>query len=468
MRTKIVATLGPASDSEEGIRQLIEAGVDVFRLNFSHGTHQRHQAAFERIRRLADELGANVCALQDLQGPKMRTGRLKDGGPVHLQEGRRVAITPRDVEGTADRIATSYSDLPSDVSPDDRVLLDDGLLELRVEAVEGDEVHCRVVTGGPLGEHKGINLPGVKVSAPALTPKDRRDLDFGLGLGVDAVALSFVRRAEDIEAVRRIVRERELDTPVIAKIEKPEAIEELGAILDAADGVMVARGDLGVEMAPERVPVLQKRIIQEANRRGMPVITATQMLESMVHNPRPTRAEASDVANAIFDGTDAVMLSGETAVGKYPLGAVRMMTRIAEAAEQVFRPPCDGEGSPQEMPVPAAVADAAVRAAADVGAAALVVFTISGATARMVAQRRAACPIHAFCPVPQACRRLALVWGVEAHPVAMSDATDALVGDAEGALRDLQAVREGDIIVFVSGTTPLRGATNVVKVLEVD
>ena len=467
MRTKIVATLGPASDSPQRIRELIHAGVDVFRLNFSHGTHAEHAARVVRIRRLAKRLRANLCVLQDLQGPKIRTGRLQGGGPVTLKPGSRLTITTRPVVGDAELVSTSYRALPRDVRLGDRILLDDGLLELSVLSKGKDNVQCEVVVGGPLGEHKGINLPGVLVSAPSMTAKDRRDLAFGLKLGVDAVAMSFVRRAADIRAVKRLIRRRGGDCPVIAKIEQPEAVDDLDAILDASDGVMVARGDLGVEMPPEQVPVLQKRIIREANRRGKPVIVATQMLESMVQKPRPTRAEASDVANAIFDGTDAVMLSAETSIGRYPVEAVRMMTRIAEAAETVFRPDRSVLAHWEVLSVPAAVANAAVRAAEDVRASAIVVFTISGATARLVAQRRPACPIHAFSPVPATCRRLALVRGVEAHPAPMADSTDALIARAQRLLLRLDGVKSGEAIVLVGGATPLPGATNVVKVLVV-
>jgi len=466
MRTKIVATLGPATDSATRIRELMEAGVDVFRLNFSHGSHDEHARRAARIRRIARGLSANVCILQDLQGPKIRTGRLKDGQPALLAPGTRLTITTRAVVGDATRVSTSYRALPRDVRVGDRILLDDGLLELRVVGRTRESVRCEVVVGGPLGEHKGINLPGVLVSAPALPPKDRRDLAFGLKLGVDAVALSFVRRAAEVRLAQRLIRRLGHDAPVIAKIEQPEAVDDLDAILEASDGVMVARGDLGVEMPPEQVPVLQKRIIREANRRGKPVIVATQMLESMVRNPRPTRAEASDVANAIFDGADAVMLSAETSVGRYPVEAVRMMVRIAEAAETVFRRDRSGDSQRGRLHVPAALADAAVRAAEDIGAAAIVVFTISGATARLVAQRRPSCPIHAFCPEPAAARRLALVWGVEAHPAPMARSTDELIGRARGLLRRLRLVSRGQAIVLVGGTTPLPGATNAVRVLN--
>jgi len=467
MRTKIVATLGPASETPELIGALLEGGVDVFRLNFSHGSHDEHAARVAHIRRAARRIGANVCILQDLQGPKIRTGRLKGGKAVMLEAGRRLTITTRSLLGDADCVSTTYRALPRDVRRGDRILLDDGLLELRVVGKTREAVHCEVAVGGPLGQHKGINLPGVLVSAPAMTAKDRRDLAFGLQLGVDAIALSFVRRATDVQAARRAIRRAGCDTPIVAKIEQPEAIDDLSAILDASDGVMVARGDLGVEMPPERVPVLQKRIIREANQWGKPVIVATQMLDSMIRNPRPTRAEASDVANAIFDGTDAVMLSGETAVGAYPVEAVRMMSRIAEEAETVFRPVRSAPEDERPLSVPAAMADAAVRAAEDIRAAAIVVFTLSGATARLVAQRRPACRIHAFCPVPAQCRRLALVWGVEAHAAAMAHSTDALVATADRQLRLLGAVRRGDVIVLVGGATPLPGATNSLKVLRV-
>jgi len=467
MRTKIVATVGPASSSAEVLEALIEAGVDVFRLNFSHGTHESHAEVFHTIRSIADRLEANICIMQDLQGPKIRTGRLKNGGPVELRPGKQVTITTRALVGDENCFSTTYRRLPRDVKRGDTILLDDGVLALRVSGVSKEAVRCKVIVGGLLGEHKGINLPGVLVSAPALTPKDRRDLAFGLDLGVDAVALSFVRRASDIRKARRLIRRRNGDAPVVAKIEQPEAVEDLEAIFEETDAVMIARGDLGVELSPEAVPVLQKRIIREALDRGKPVITATQMLESMVNNPRPTRAEASDVANAIFDGTDAVMLSAETAVGRYPVEAVRMMVRIAEAAEEVAEPP---ECEPLDrgpMSVPAAVADGAVAVAEDVRAGAIVVFTMSGATARLIAQRRPECDIHAFSPVPATCRRLALVWGVEAHSVPMAADTDELLTRAERELVRMASVGRGDRVVFVGGATPLPGATNMLKVVEI-
>ncbi|MCX5976828.1 MAG: pyruvate kinase [Coprothermobacterota bacterium] len=418
-RTKIVATLGPASDSEETLRGLIRVGVDVVRLNFSHGSAEEHQARVERVRRLAAQEGRAVAILQDLQGPKIRTGRLVGGGPVQLVEGASLTLVSQKLtsgqsgRGTAERVSTSYPALAEDVKPGDRILLDDGLLELRVAAVAGGEVRTEVMHGGPLGEHKGINLPGVAVSAPALGEKDLRDLALGLQMGVDYVALSFVREAEDLRKLRRVIEAAGCDTPIIAKLEKPEALDQLEEILEACEGVMVARGDLGVELSPEAVPIAQKRIIEAANRAAKPVITATQMLESMIEHPRPTRAEASDVANAIFDGTGALMLSEETAVGRFPLETIRTMNAIA----------CQAEGELSHWGhrwarnshtnlTSQAVAHAAVDLAEDLAVALIVAFTRGGATARYLAQLRPAVPILAFTPRPETYRRLALYWGV--------------------------------------------------------
>jgi pyruvate kinase len=333
-RTKIVATIGPASSSPETLERLVRAGADVLRLNFSHGSHEQHQEVIRASREIAARLDRPIALLQDLSGPKIRTGRVKDNA-ITLRAGARLTITTdAAVEGTPERITTTYSALPRDVKPGDQILLDDGNLELRVLSAAGESVLCEVVDGGPLRSNKGMNLPGVTLSTPALTDKDRIDLAFGVRNGVDYVALSFVRRAADVEQARELMRSLGGELPIVAKIEKPQALEELSAILRAADGVMVARGDLGVEIGTEDVPIVQKRIIAAANRAGKAVITATQMLESMIENPRPTRAEASDVANAILDGTDAVMLSGESAIGKYPIEAVQTMARIADYTEQ--------------------------------------------------------------------------------------------------------------------------------------
>ncbi|HZG67165.1 MAG TPA: pyruvate kinase, partial [Herpetosiphonaceae bacterium] len=332
-RTKIVATLGPATESEDRLRQLIEAGLDVVRLNFSHGTHAEHVARIARVRTVAAAMGKPVAILQDLQGPKIRTGELASDIPVLLQDGAPFVITTEPVLGDARRVSTTYQGLPGDAAPGERILISDGLIELRVTAVRGNDVVTQVVHGGSLREHQGINLPGSAVSAAAITDKDREDLAFGLEQGVDYVAMSFVRRADDVRALKDLITAVGKKTPVVAKIEKPQALDDLEAIMQVTDGVMVARGDLGVEMAPEQVPIVQKDLIAAASQHNVTVITATQMLESMITNPRPTRAEASDVANAIFDGTDAIMLSGETAVGQFPVEAVAMMARIATATE---------------------------------------------------------------------------------------------------------------------------------------
>src|SRR5271170_6471658 len=332
-RAKIICTIGPACHSEAAMRDLLRLGMDVARLNFSHGSLEDYARNIERLRKAAEKENRTVCILQALQGPKIRTGRLTAHQPIELKSGSTVIITPRDIAGTPTRISTTFPDLASEVTTGARILLRDGLIELRVRTVRGKDVVCDVLNGGTLGEHQGINLPGTALSIPALTEKDRKDLEFGLKHGVDMVALSFVRSAADVNAVKQIVIGHGSDTPLIAKLEKPQAIDHLEEILEAADGVMVARGDLGVEMAPEKFPVIQKHVIRRAAQWRKPVITATQMLESMIETPRPTRAEASDVANAIFDGTDAVMLSAETASGNYPREAVAMMSRIVVEAE---------------------------------------------------------------------------------------------------------------------------------------
>src|SRR3974390_1739190 len=332
-RAKIVCTIGPVSNSEEMIRQLMLRGMDVARLNFSHGTHEQHAAVIKRLRRVATELDRSIGIMQDLQGPKIRAGRLKSRAPVALKKGQSVTITPNDVEGTTEIISTTYQNLAEDVKPGERILLSDGRIELVVQEVRNGEVVCEVLNGGMLGENQGINLPGTNVSIPSLTEKDLRDLEFGLKQGVDLVALSFVRTVNDVVKAKQAIAAHRSDVGLVAKLEKPQAIENLDGILEEAIAVMVARGDLGVEVAPEKVPLIQKHIIRRALDFRKPVITATQMLESMTESPRPTRAEASDVANAIFDGTDVVMLSGETASGRYPREAVAMMARIIVEAE---------------------------------------------------------------------------------------------------------------------------------------
>src|SRR5512146_1943820 len=386
-RAKIVCTLGPASNSEAMLRQLLRLGMDVARLNFSHGTHEEHARVIERLRRAAAKEDRTICILQDLQGPKIRTGRLKERRPVMLKTGSRLTITPRDIHGTATLIPTSFKALAQEVQPGMRVLLSDGLIELVVLALHGDDVECEVINGGLLGEHKGINLPGTAMSVPSLTEKDRKDLEFGVRHDVDLVALSFVRTAADVLEAKRRIGVRRDDIPVIAKLEKPQAIEHLEEILEVADGVMVARGDLGVELPPEQVPVIQKHVIRRASEWRKPVITATQMLESMIEHPRPTRAEASDVANAVFDGTDALMLSAETATGRYPAQAVGMMARIIVEAERHMRETAlrrRRHEQPHPLSIAETICESVAHAADELDMRAIAVFTETGTTARLV------------------------------------------------------------------------------------
>ena len=462
-RARIVCTLGPASNSEESIRELLRAGMDVVRLNFSHGTHPEHACVIERIRRVAAEEGRIVAILQDLQGPKIRTGRLKDRLPLVLAKGSQVTITPRDIPGTPEVISTTFTTLGREVQPGSRILLSDGLIELRVVAVQGDDVETEVVNGGILGEHQGINLPGAAVGVPSLTEKDKADLEFGLEHQVDMIALSFVRTGDDVRELKRLIAGRNDCTPVVAKLEKPQAIEHLDDILQVADAVMVARGDLGVELPPERVPIIQKEIIRRASIFRKPVITATQMLESMIENPRPTRAEASDVANAIFDGTDAVMLSGETAKGKYPREAVEMMSRIVLETEAHMRAfPFQRRHTGATLSVAETVCESVAHAATDLNMRAIVVFTETGTTARLISKYRPPCPIYVFATEPHICRRVSLYWGVK--PFAMDQhraSVEMMIRSAEAALRRDGLVADGDVIGITTGTRMQAGFTNV-------
>ena len=467
--TKIVCTLGPASGNEAVLTRMVEAGMDVARLNFSHGNHDDHARVFALVRQVSDRLGAHVAVVADLQGPKIRTGELVGGEPVELAEGASVCLSVTSCPGTAECLSTTYENLPSDVCPGSSILLDDGLIELEVEEVRPSGVACRVLSGGWVGEHKGINLPEAEVSAPSLTDKDRADAAFALALGVDYLALSFVRRPEDIGDLRELCRGEGRQVPIITKLEKPQALQRLHDVVRMSDAVMVARGDLGVELPPEEVPVWQKRIIAECALAGIPVITATQMLESMRENPRPTRAEASDVANAIFDGTDAVMLSAETAVGQYPVEAVAMMRRIASAAEveqgrwqhhEWLQPAED-----QELEVADAVSRAAARVAQEVRARAIVAFTESGSTARMASKRRPQVPIVACTPSAASARRCSLYWGVRPVVVGSVSATDEMIRTTTEEVKRLGLVQTGDRIVLTAGVPMGRpGTTNTMRV----
>jgi pyruvate kinase len=461
--SKIVCTIGPASRSPRIIDRLLRAGMDVARLNFSHSSHADHAHSIAIIRAAAIEQQKPIAILADLQGPKIRTGPLAGGSQVLLRSGQRFVITTARVLGDSTRVSTIFRPLPREVHRGDRILLSDGLIELRVAQVRGQEVICEVVNGGALGEHKGINLPGIQLRVPALTQKDRADLIFALKHGANYIAVSFVRRPEDVVLAKRLIRRAGKDTPVIAKLEKPEAIENLDAILRVADGVMVARGDLGVEMSPERVPVMQKMIISRARQARRPVITATQMLESMTENPRPTRAEASDVANAIFDGSDAVMLSAETASGKYPVEAASMMARIIEDAEASIsefpRP------APQEkLKVAETVAELVCHASRELHMKLIAVFTHSGFTARLVSRYRPLVPIVAFSPEADTRRRMALIWGVCPRSIPDVRKVDGLAEVAEKRLLEERMVRKGDVVGIVAGTPMgIRGTTNFMK-----
>jgi len=462
--SKIVCTIGPASCSPKIIERLLRAGMDVARLNFSHGSHQDHAQNIATLRKLALELEKPIAIMADLQGPKIRTGVLASGTPVILRAGQKFTITTAKILGDSTRVNTTFLPLPREVKRGARILLSDGLIELRVQQVRGREVICVVVNGGALGEHKGINLPGVQLRVPALTPKDRQDLRFALKQGVNYIAVSFVRRPEDVLMAKSLIRRAGFDTPVIAKLEKPEAIENLDAILRAADGVMVARGDLGVEMNPERVPVVQKMIISRAREFRRPVITATQMLESMTENPRPTRAEASDVANAIFDGSDAVMLSAETASGKYPVEAVSMMARIIEEAESSIREFPQPSSVQEKLKVAESVAELVCHASRELHMKLIAVFTHSGFTARLVSRYRPLVPIIAFSPVAETRRRMALIWGVLPRNISNVRKIDGLASVAEKRLLEEKLVRNGDVIGIVAGTPMgIRGTTNFMK-----
>lgn len=466
-RTKIVATLGPASYEPSMVRRLIETGVNVFRINMSHATHEQYAQWSRTVRSAGESCQKYIAVLADLQGPKLRVGELEGHKPVHLTAGSPFEITTAHIAGNAQRVSTTYAALPHDVKPGDRILLDDGRLELRVDATSDSVVSTTVINGGELGEHKGMNLPGVHVSSPSLTDKDRDDLRLAISQGADFIALSFVRSANDVRDAKAAVSAAGADTPVVAKIEKPEAIDALDEILDVANAVMVARGDLGVEMAPERVPTLQKQIINRARAHLIPVITATQMLESMIHNPRPTRAEASDVANAIIDGTDAIMLSGETAAGDYPLEAVATMVRIAEEVERSFPPMRDRRRSARVLTDSQAISHAAISITESIDVEAIAAFTRTGFSARIVSKDRPAVPIYAFVPDKKIARRLALDWAVAPCVLDFGRSTDDLTAAVEQELLSIEAVEPGQAVVLVGGT-PLgvAGRTNLLKILR--
>ncbi|WP_330253893.1 pyruvate kinase [Nocardia sp. NBC_00565] len=461
-RTKIVCTLGPATATEERIRELVESGMDVARLNFSHGEHSDHAENYKKVRQASDHLGRAVGILADLQGPKIRLGRFKEGKTVWAN-GDEVRITVDEIEGTHDRVSTTYKELAKDAKPGDRLLIDDGKVGVTVIGVQGNDVVCRVTEGGPVSNNKGVSLPGMDVSVPALSEKDIEDLEFALKLGVDFIALSFVRSPSDVELVHDVMDRVGRRVPVIGKLEKPEAIDNLEAIVLAFDAVMVARGDLGVELPLEQVPIVQKRAIQMARENAKPVIVATQMLESMIENSRPTRAEASDVANAVLDGADAVMLSGETSVGAYPIETVRTMARIVHAVEN------ESTRVPPLTHVPRTKRGVISYAARDIGerlnAKALVAFTQSGDTVRRLARLHTPLPLLAFTPLPEVRSQLSLTWGTETFIVPTVDSTDAMIHQVDVALLSMERYQKGDLVVIVAGSPPgTVGSTNLIHV----
>lgn len=461
--TKIVATLGPATDSPEVLKKLFDSGVDVFRLNASHGTQEDIARRVRSVRDLADGTGRHVSILLDLQGPKIRLGTFKDG-PYVLEDGATFTITTEPVEGNGQIASTSYSELARDVKPGDPILVADGTVQLRVVATNGIAARCIVEHGGKISDRKGINLPGVAVSTPSISKKDITDAHFGVQLGVDFFALSFVRTARDVLRLRHLLEEVDAKQPIIAKIEKPEAWQNLDSILEECDGVMVARGDLGVEMAPEKVPFIQKTIIEKSRRCGKFVITATQMLESMIENPIPTRAEVSDIANAIYDGTSAVMLSAETSAGKYPVESVKVMARIAVETEKSMRSKFPDVWMNQELSIPEIIADAAYHSARCAGVVALAVGTSTGASARLLARNRPPVPIYAFTSSDVTARQLSIVWGVHSLVTEPMDSTDHMLQEMERILVQSGRVKAGDNIVFVAGQpVGLRGSTNMLK-----
>ncbi len=465
-RAKIVATLGPATSSTEMFRKLVRAGLDVARLNFSHGSHAQKAELIQMVRQVSREENKPICILADLQGPKIRTGKLKDHKKVQLVAGERLTITPGEYIGTAEKVGTTFITLAENLEPGSRILLSDGLIELRVERIDGEDVVCEIVNGGELGENKGINLPGIPVKVPSLTEKDEEDLIFAIGQGVDTIAVSFVRTADDVRHVKSRLAALNSDAWVIAKLEKPQAIEHLDSILEVSDGIMVARGDLGVEVPPEKVPAIQKHMIKRAWEFRKPVITATQMLESMITNPRPTRAEASDVANAIYDGTDAVMLSAETAAGDYPVEAVAMMSKIVSETEQQIRldpPATHALERMSKLSVAETICECMAHSAGDLDVAAIAIFTESGTTARLLSKYRPESPIFALSPNEKVIHRSMLLWGVFPILCERFRDTDKLVGMAEKVLLDRGLVQQRQVVGIVAGTRTRSGATNFMR-----
>ncbi|MGG6313729.1 pyruvate kinase [Paenibacillus macerans] len=469
-KTKIVCTIGPSSESLENIKKLIMAGMNVARLNFSHGDFEEHGNRITTIRQASAELGKSIAILLDTKGPEIRTGKLKEE-PIELEQDEFLTLTTEEILGDKERISITYKELPGDVEVGSTILIDDGLIGLTVVDVQGTEIKCRIVNGGTIKSKKGVNVPGVNISLPGITEKDANDIKFGIEQGIDFIAASFVRKASDVLEIRQLLEQNNAThIQIISKIENQQGVDNLDEILEVSDGLMVARGDLGVEIPAEDVPLAQKRMIEKCNRAGKPVITATQMLDSMQRNPRPTRAEASDVANAIFDGTDAIMLSGETAAGKYPVESVLTMSRIAEKAESAleYREIFIKQSNAQQTTVTEAISQAVANSALELNAKAIITSTETGYTARMVSKYRPKAPIIAVTTVDQTLRRLALNWGVTPVKGDLASTTDEMFDKAMKGGLDSGLVKEGDLVVITAGVPLGRsGSTNLVKIGQI-
>ncbi|MFH0924537.1 MAG: pyruvate kinase [bacterium] len=458
--TKIVVTFGPAIADPETAKAVLFAGADIIRLNLSHGNHELHAQNIQLVRELSKKYSLPVGILLDLQGPKIRTGLLKDGKGMSLKEGETLKITIEEIRGDNGIISTSYKNLPSDIQPGNRILLDDGSIELKVVKIEREDIYCEVIVGGMLGEHKGMNFPDAAIRLPSLTEKDERDLKFGLEQGIDYIALSFVRESEDIIHLRKYMKELGYTLPIIAKIETPQAVENIDKILHKVEGVMVARGDLGVEMSLQSVPVAQKMIVKKANQQYRLVIVATQMLDSMIRNPFPTRAEVSDVANAIFDGADAVMLSGETSIGKYPLEAIKTMSSVAFTAEESM----EETYKHQEVSSANAIATSACYLAKQIVAKAIVVYTVSGTTALYISKQRPKERIIALTPHEKVYHQMSLYWNVTPLIMQLGKGTEEMLKEGERVILENNLLEKGDCVIVVAGTSFTRGAANMIKI----
>lgn len=468
-KTKIICTIGPASESEERLKELMLAGMNVARFNFSHGSHEEHKKKFDRVMKVSGELGLTVATLLDTKGPEIRLKTI-EGGRCELEAGQKFILTADEVVGNQEKVSITYKNLKNDVSAGTTILIDDGLIEMVVDEVEEADIICTVKNGGPISNNKGVNVPGAVLSMPYISEVDRRDIMFGCDMGYDFLAASFVRCKEDILEVRKILKDCESNMKVIAKIENMQGIRNLEEILEVSDGIMVARGDMGVEIPMEEVPVVQKQMIKLAESKGKHVITATQMLESMINNPRPTRAETTDIANAIYDGTTAIMLSGESAAGKYPVEAVKTMARIAQRTELDidYNKRMKRRDQIDTFDITTAISHATCTTAADLGAAAIITVTISGFTAGMIAKYKPACPIIACCVSPRVCRQLSLSWGVIPLWMARENSEEDLFVEAVRAAEEAGYIKKGDRVVLTAGV-PLgvSGSTNMIRVVEV-